>query len=288
MEPGTLRPDFDRIRRARNEERTPERLSAHYKVEARLARQLAQSSRAERSHLYSNLYRQLFAHVLGHPQHGASTALRAGRIQTQAASLLKQLGPDATYVEIGCGDAALTKVIAARVRSAVGVDVTPVLVSADAPPAFKFVQSDGITLDLPTGSADLVFSNQLMEHLHVEDAVVQLQEIHRILKPGGRYVCCTPNRLTGPHDISVYFGNQPTGFHMREYDHRSLGALFHSAGFSSVVATVSLKGRSLALPVAVMGWAEKLLEAMPSRLRETLALQSIMVNVAGVNLVGTK
>ena len=288
MEPGTLRPDFDRIRRARHEGRTPERLSAHYQVEARLARQLSQSSRAERSSLYADLYRQLFADVPDHPQHGASTVLRTGRIQAQAANLLKQLGPDATYVEIGCGDAALTKVIAARVRSAIGVDVTPVLVSDDAPPAFKFVQSDGITLDLPTGSADLVFSNQLMEHLHVEDAVAQLQEIHRVLKPGGRYVCCTPNRLTGPHDISIYFGHQPTGFHMREYDHRSLGALFRSAGFSSVAATVSLKGYSLALPVAVMGWAERLLEAMPSRIRTALALQPVMVNVAGVNLVGTK
>lgn len=91
MEPGTLQPDFDRIRRARHEGRTPERLSARYQVEARLARQLSQSSRAERSYLYADLYRQLFADVPDHPWHGASTALRAGRIQAQAASLLEAM-----------------------------------------------------------------------------------------------------------------------------------------------------------------------------------------------------
>jgi SAM-dependent methyltransferase len=40
-----------------------------------------------------------------------------------------------------------------------------------------------------------------MEHLHVEDAEAQLQEIHRVLRPGGHYVCTTPSVITGPHDI---------------------------------------------------------------------------------------
>jgi hypothetical protein len=30
-------------------------------------------------------------------------------------------------------------------------------------------------------------------------------EINRILKPGGQYLCATPSRVTGPHDISVFF-----------------------------------------------------------------------------------
>ncbi len=37
-------------------------------------------------------------------------------------------------------------------------------------------------------SIDLVISNQLMEHLHPDDAYDQLREVYRVLRDGGRYV----------------------------------------------------------------------------------------------------
>ena len=178
--------------------------------------------------------------------------------------------------------------VAAGVQRAIGVDVTEVLVAGAAPPAFSFLLSDGITLDLPDGSADLVYSNQLMEHLHVEDAVVQLREIHRVLKPGGAYVCCTPNRLSGPHDISVYFGAVPTGFHMREYDHRSLSRMFRSVGFSDVRALVTAKGRSFQVPTILAGAAEVCLEALPGRARNWLSFSPQVSNLLGLTLIGRK
>ena len=283
-----LRPDFERIRNARGETRSAERLLAHYEIESRLAAELAQSSREQRSRLYSDVYRQLFEAVPDHPQHRGDRAVRLDRIRAQAAWLSGYLGPEATYVEIGCGDAALTKAIAAGVRSAIGVDVTPVLVAGETPKAFQFLLSDGVSLDIASGTVDLVFSNQLMEHLHTDDALAQLQEIFRILKPGGRYICCTPNRLSGPHDISVYFGEQPTGFHMREYDHRSLSRVFRSVGFSSVTALVSVKGRSLHLPIGVVSLIESCFETVPARLRRWLRLKPQIANVLGLTLVGAK
>ncbi len=283
-----IRPDFERIRLARGETRSAERLAAHFEVETRLAGQLAGSERQERSRLYADVYRQLFEAVPDHPQHRPDRAIRQDRIRAQAAWLQRWLAPDATYVEIGCGDAALTKVVAAGVRRAIGVDVTEVLIAGEAPPAFSFLLSDGITLDLPDGSADLVYSNQLMEHLHVEDAVAQLQEIHRVLKPGGAYVCCTPNRLSGPHDISVYFGATPTGFHMREYDHRSLSQVFRSVGFSDVRALLTAKGRSFQIPTALAGAAEACLEALPGKVRAWLTLRPQVSNLLGLTLIGRK
>ena len=70
---------------------------------------------------------------------------------------------------------------------------------------------------MPAGSVDLAFSDQLMEHLHPDDAVEQLRNIHRALKPGGVYVCVTPNRLYGPSDISAFFDDEARGFHLKEY-----------------------------------------------------------------------
>ena len=284
-----LRPDFERLRALKNEPRSAERLAVHYAIETRLAKRLAESTQAERATLYAEAYRQLFDLVDDHPQRRAGTAARADRIRAQVAFLRRWLAPGATYVEIGCGDAVLTKAIAPFVAASIGVDVTPVLVDAvAAPPSFRFVRTAGAALDLLSSSVDLVYSNQLMEHLHVDDANLQLAEVFRVLKPGGRYICVTPNRLTGPHDISGYFGYAPTGLHLREYDHRSLGRLFRRAGFATVTALVTLKGRTLRLPVGPLAVAEAALDVLPRALRTRIALNRVVANGLGVTLMGTK
>lgn len=283
------RADFERIRTAKNEPRPAARLAAHYDVEVRLARQLAASGKQERGKLYAEVYRQLFLAIDDHPQHRGGRTIRQDRIRSQVAFLRKSLPPDATYVEIGCGDAVLTKAIAPFTAAAIGVDVTPVLMdAADVPAAFRFLRTDGTTLDLPTGSVDLVYSNQLMEHLHPDDAKEQLQEVFRVLKTGGRYICSTPNRLTGPHDISCYFGYEPAGLHLREYDHRLLSRLFRQIGFSRVAGSVTIKGITLTLPILPIALAETLLEALPRRLRARIALSPVLANLAGVTLIGIK
>ena len=80
----------------------------------------------------------------------------------------------------------------------------------------KLVLSDGLTVAVPEGSIDVAYSNQLMEHLHPDDAVEQLHNVYRALKPGGAYICITPNALWGPHDVSRRFDREPTGFHLKE------------------------------------------------------------------------
>ena len=284
-----LRPDFDRVRIAKNEPRTAERLAVHFDIERRLAGQLAASNKQERSVLYSTLYQQLFASVDDHPQHRSNTKSRQDRIRSQVNFLRGLLKPNSVYVEIGCGDAALTKALAPFVASSIGVDVTSALIqSAETAPSFSFMKTDGVSLDVPPGSADLVYSNQLMEHLHTDDALEQLSNIFRALKPGGRYVCSTPNRLTGPHDISCYFGHEPSGFHMREYDHRSLSQLFRKVGFTHVFANVTVKGLNLNLPIWMTATAEVCFEMLPRNIRTRLALIPAVSNMAGLTLTGTR
>jgi SAM-dependent methyltransferase len=111
-----------------------------------------------------------------------------------------------------------------------------------------------------------------MEHLHIEDAEPQLREIYRVLKPGGQYLCTTPNRVSGPHDISVYFDEIPRGFHMREYDYGSLRSLLLGAGFRRVRFPVVVRGLPLATPsYSALRWVERVLETMPPLRRTRLA-----------------
>lgn len=230
-----LRPDFERTRRLNRESRSAERLAAHYALERRLAERLREAAPTDRARIYSEVYSELFAALPDHPQHGAERAGQSHRVASQLDMLLPLLSGGRRYLELGCGDAAVTFAMASHVRQAFGLDVTDALIDAkSAPENFRFLKTDGVHIPLPSASVDLVYSNQLMEHLHPDDAEAQLREVARVLAPGGLYLCRTPNRLTGPHDISAYFDYQATGFHLREYDYRSLRALMKAAGFRSV------------------------------------------------------
>ena len=284
-----LRQDAERLRTMNRESRPPERLRAHYEIERELASRLRSSRREERASLYGEVYDELFARLPDHPQHKADPEKRRRNTAMQAAFLRPMLSPDAVFVEVGCGDAAVTQAVAAHVREAVGIDVTSALVDhAGAPANFRFMRTDGTALALADGMADLVYSNQLMEHLHPDDARQQLGEIIRVLRPGGRYVCSTPNRLTGPHDISCYFGHEPRGFHLREYDHASLAAMFRDAGFRSTRTVVSVKGRRMDLPVGPVSFVERLLAGLPHGMQIRVASLGPVRNMAGVLLIGQK
>ena len=108
------------------------------------------------------------------------------------------------FLEIGGGDCEVTLLVSRHVAKAIVIDVTDELVPPDAAvPNFEFIKTAGVTVPLPSESVSFIYSNQVMEHLHPDDARAQLRELFRVLKPGGKYLCRTPSRVTGPHDVST-------------------------------------------------------------------------------------
>lgn len=280
-----LRPDFDRLKARNGELRSTERLLAHFQLESKLAMRLRHAPRDERPILYQQLYDTLFSALPDHPQNTKTRG--ADRITQQLGMLLPLLPARGTYLEIGCGDAALTFAMAPHCTAAYGVDVTDRLIdSAAAPPNFGFVRTSAVTIDLPAGSVDLAYSNQLTEHLHPDDVAAQLREIHRVLRPGGAYLCRTPSGLTGPHDISVYFAHEALGFHLREYDYRGLAHLFQEVGFRRMRAIMRARGTHTLLPVALMTLLKSTISAMPGALRQRILDISPVRHALGVELIG--
>jgi hypothetical protein len=106
-----------------------------------------------------------------------------------------------------------------------------------------------------------------MEHLHSDDAAEQVQGIFKALAPGGKYICITPNRVNGPHDVSCFFDKVATGFHLREYSFRELKDLFLNAGFSKVTGYLGAKGMFVQLPASVLIGIEKMVALLPHGLR---------------------
>ncbi len=125
------------------------------------------------------------------------------------------------------------------------------------------ILSDGTSIPVPPGSIDVAYSNQLMEHLHPDDARAQLLNLNRALKPGGIYVCQTPNRLTGPHDVSRGFDAVATGFHLREYTNGELIALFRECGFEQVTFYSTVRDYYYRVPTLALLAFERWLVRQP-------------------------
>lgn len=241
-----LRPDYLDIKRRRGDDRSIERIYQHYMLERKLAAQLLSAPRSERATVYGQVYSELFKTLPDHPQHTADRS--ASEIDTDLAYMNVALDLQTTFLEIGCGDAAMCFAVAAKVRQAYGLDVTDELIKYNKSPAnFAFLRTTSINIDLPDNSVDVAYSNQLMEHLHPEDAEGQLGEIARVLKPGGVYSCKTPSKVTGPHDVSEYFDYTATGFHLCEYTYSSIRDLFKRAGFKNIRFFINTKGISIPL-----------------------------------------
>ncbi len=225
---------------ARSESRSSEQIRQHYLIEKELAARLRTATREERRHLYTEVYDELFRRVPDHPQLALKLdeGLRRRTIAERLELLKSYLKPNSTYLELGPGDCSRLE-IAKQVRMVYAVDVSREITRDIAlPDNFELIISDGSSISVPDDSIDLAYSDQLIEHLHREDACEQLQNIHRVLAPGGTYICITPNRLSGPHAVSRNFDDVATGFHLKEYSVTELSQMFSAAGFRQLQALV--------------------------------------------------
>lgn len=275
--------------RKRGEVRTPEQLWEQYQIEKELARSLREASRENRRTLYANAYNELFRRV---PHHSQLTKKASGEQALTAAAnrlLPRFLSRNTTFLEIGAGDCALSFAIAERVRYVYAIDVSDEITRASHTPAnFQLILSDGSSIPVPAGSVDVAYSNQLMEHLHPEDAEEQLKNIFDTLAPGGVYICLTPNRLTGPHDISRYFDSTATGMHLREYTMGELLQMMRKVGFRRIDQYLRARGKFLSAPTLLGRACEGALSALPEATRRSLANYNAIRSLVDIRLVARK
>ncbi|HEX3467489.1 MAG TPA: class I SAM-dependent methyltransferase [Candidatus Elarobacter sp.] len=270
--------------------RSEARIRAHYEVERELAQRLRDASKPERRVLYTQLYDALYRELPDHPQlTNASLSERSAEIARIVSRLAPFLSSTSVFLEIGPGDCGLSFALARRCAYVHAVDVSDGVCDVAAqPPNFALHLSDGTSIPLPDESVDLAFSDQLMEHLHPDDARDQLREIRRVLRPGGIYVCITPNRLSGPHDVSRFFSDVAQGFHIREYTARELGALMREIGFRRVDAAVPVRGRLVRAPLAPFAALETALAALPAAAQRALGRSAALRGVLGIRVIAAK
>jgi SAM-dependent methyltransferase len=277
--------------RWKGDTRKAERLRAHYRVERRLADRLRRAPDAEaRRRIFATMYDDLFREVPDHPRlraHDATLEERARDIGWDLAQLRPYLEPGCTFLEIGAGDCALSARVAEGAAKVYAVDISDQHARA-LPANAELVISDGTSIPVPTGSVDVAFSDQLMEHLHPDDAREQLRNIHRALKPGGVYFCITPNRLYGPSDISAYFDHEARGFHLREYTLREIRQILAVAGFPVIRTYVGARGWFVRFPRVLLEALEWVLQRFEPHLRRRIAGTKVMRALLGLRVAAIK
>lgn len=100
-------------------------------------------------------------------------------------------------LEVGCGDGAMLKLLIAQGIDAQGVDASSSGIQRCAAAGLRAqcldVSVDGLPFE--DDEFDMVLSLETLEHLM--NPYYALQEVKRVLSPGGRFVCSVPNPLTG-------------------------------------------------------------------------------------------
>jgi SAM-dependent methyltransferase len=93
-----------------------------------------------------------------------------------------------------------------RVAEMIGVDLDPRVVAN--PQLDRGILADLAEIPLPDESIDLVFSRYVLEH--IAEPAAFLDEVYRILRPGGQFLFLTPNKW---HYVSLASRLTPQAFH---------------------------------------------------------------------------
>lgn len=136
----------------------------------------------------------------------------SGAIVAWVASVLaERLPPQATVVDVGCGQGALAAALGGRVRCYVGLDVVAYPELRRQPGlAFHLADLNAPPHPLPAGVADAAVAVETIEHL--ENPRALMRELARLARPGGLVLVTTPNQLSWLSKLSLLWKQEFTAF----------------------------------------------------------------------------
>ena len=186
--------------------------------------------------------------------------------------------PGERILDLGCGDGQLTEHIVATGATVVGVDASPEMVAAARARGIAADETSAESLPCANGTFDAVFSNAALHWVRDQDAM--LAEVHRVLKPGGRFVA----EMGGQGNIAAIRVALAAVLERHGFGGREDGVNYYATpegyarrltphGFA--VERIALIPRPTPLPASGMaGWLRTfrsgVLEGLPEALRETV------------------
>lgn len=171
------------------------------------------------------------------------------RAEVEAWFLLPRLAAGMRLLDAGCGPGTVTAGLARAVSpgEVIGLDAAPGVLehawahaSEEAVDNVRFVAGDVYRLDFAEAEFDVVYANQLLQHL--TDPVRAIVEMRRVLKPGGLLAVRDADYATmSPHPKFPEFLDWNRLYHRVAYRNdaepdagRTLPAWVRSAGFADI------------------------------------------------------
>ncbi len=123
----------------------------------------------------------------------------AGQIRAQRRAAyfidLAKLNAQSKALEIGCGTGLFTKKVYEKTKAQItAIDISEDLlaIAKKKLPELNFKIDDAMALSFENNSFDAVYGSSILHHLDFDKS---LEEIIRVLKPGGRFVFAEPNMI---------------------------------------------------------------------------------------------
>jgi trans-aconitate methyltransferase len=178
--------------------------------------------------------------------------------------------PGERILDLGCGDGALTRLLAAKGCSVVGVDSSPAFIDAARALGLDARIGDARTLSFD-GEFDAVFSNAVLHWVRPPETAID--GVWRALRPGGRFV----GEMGGHGCVAAIVGALGDGLAARGLDASLVnpwyfpsvadyGARLVARGFR--IESIELIPRPTPLPGELRGWLETFAQSFTSALPE--------------------
>jgi SAM-dependent methyltransferase len=160
-----------------------------------------------------------------------------GAIERLIGKIGDEAGETETLLDVGCWDGEFTMQIGRHLgaRRVLGVEVYEGPASAAERRGLEVARLDleNHRFPWPDGSVDAVVCNQVLEHL--KNIWLPMNEIHRVLRPGGHAILSVPNLASLHNRVLMALGRQPTsirvfGPHVRGYTFREFSELVERDG----------------------------------------------------------
>lgn len=162
-----------------------------------------------------------------------------------------KLRPGDRVLDLGCGSGVFAAEVARRGMHVCGVDLSSRLLARGhkQAPEVGFAVGDAEQLPFPDGAFDAVLLSGIVHHL--PNPAPTAREVHRVLRPGGRFMAFDPNRrnpaMWAYRDwASPFYSNVGVTENERPVLAEQVRAVFAAAGFRTATDYFSAKYRYVA------------------------------------------